>query len=145
MTMMIVALITVGSEPASSREGQETFTELLEDLYSHTAGRLLRKLRNEAELGPEFEALLKSAIDLRNGLAHRWFREQSAGFGSANGMQRMVDDLDLARKTFERASAQVYAHAAMILSSLAGVQTQQEVEMLRDRYLRDFEAGRSGG
>jgi hypothetical protein len=52
----------------------------------------------------------------------------------------------LARATFERASTQVYGHTAMIFSSLLAMfPTQQEVDALREQFMRDLEAGRSGG
>lgn len=145
MVLMIVALITVGDERAGTRGGREAFAELLEDLYSRTAGQVLARLRDEAELSPELEALLRRALKVRNNLAHGWFREHGLRFGSATGMQQMVDDLDQAQVTLQDARAQVHAHTAMMLSSLAGERLPKDIEIIRERYQREFEADRSGG
>jgi len=136
----IVALVTAEHEQAGTRGGADAFNDLMDDLYGRTAGKLLVKLREQAGLEPRLEALLKEAIGVRNSLAHRWFRENSADFGSVEGMQRMVDDLDTSRATLQRASVQTYGLAAKVFMSL-GI-TERDIERVRDDLMK--QPGRGG-
>lgn len=115
---LITASVTAEEARTGTRGGAEAFNKLMDDLYRRTAGQLLSRLRENPGLTTPLETLLKDALDVRNRLAHGWFREMGSGFGSAEGMQGMVDDLDGAMETFQAASAQTYGLAGRVFLSL---------------------------
>lgn len=96
---------------SDSKQGQETWTvreidSLFEDLYSHTAGKLVTRLKQFIDQ-PEFIELLVRAVKERNRLMHRFFREHDRDAMTTAGMQRMVEDADTTRRLFETADQAV--------------------------------------
>lgn len=127
---LIMAHVTAERHQAGEPRGADAFRELMDDLYSRTAGRLLARLRENPGLGEPLDDLLREAVDVRNHLAHRWFRERGLDFGSAEGMQGMVDDLDGAMETLRAAGAQAYALAVQTFMAM-GI-NERDIELVRD-------------
>jgi hypothetical protein len=82
--------------------GQAEFEALYVDLYSHTSGRLVKRL-TDAGWPEQYLDLCRLAVSERNRIVHRFHREHPDGFSEVEAMQRMVDDADAAHRLFEQA------------------------------------------
>ncbi|NYE36425.1 phosphoglycerate-specific signal transduction histidine kinase [Nocardioides cavernae] len=134
MITLITASVTAQHAQAQTRDGANAFNELVDELYRRTAGQLLARLRENPGLTTPLDNLLKDALGVRNRLAHGWFRKNGLGFGSADGMQAMVDDLDRATEIFQAASVQAYGLAGQVFLSLG--LGEHDIERVRDRLAR---------
>lgn len=128
---LIMAHLTAERPESHERNGANDFRELMDELHSRTAGRLLARLRQSPGLSEPLDDLLKKAVQVRNRLAHRWFRERGLNFASVEGMQVMVDDLDDAMETLRSAGAQAYALAIQTFMAM-GID-ERDIERVRDR------------
>ena len=61
--------------------------------FGKTLGQLISKLRSLVTINADLEALLVSALEKRNWLAHHYFRERAAQFMSASGRDLMIQEL----------------------------------------------------
>lgn len=122
----IVNLITTLSA-YQSRVGRPFTTADIDalnaDLFSQTAGRLVRKLRLVLGDDPHIDAC-KFAVRERNRLIHNFFRDHDRDFMTADGMQRMLDDADEIRRLLTQADA-VSAEMTRAIFAKLGVGPEQ--------------------
>jgi len=72
-----------------------------------TLGRLLRDLRNAVTVDDDFEDLLGNALQTRNFFIHDYFRDRIARFMSADGRDKMIQELQEFVSLFEDADTRV--------------------------------------
>lgn len=62
--------------------------------YKKTLGQLISLLKREMEISEGLENDLKELLEIRNYLAHRYFRVKAVDFMKRNGCQHMVSELE---------------------------------------------------
>lgn len=77
------------------------------ELVKRTMGKLRRALVDQRPDVAHLEELLARAVDLRNFLAHRYFRERSAAFMTEDGRNQMIEELDKAAAFFREVDAEL--------------------------------------
>ncbi|HEX5881784.1 MAG TPA: hypothetical protein VF468_26225 [Actinomycetota bacterium] len=90
--------------------------EFMDEAFAMTFGRLLKELRRMGQSTAFLQRDLDQARDMRNWLAHRYFRDRAVQFMSPAGRVVMLKELDDATNLFlrvneslEQLSAQVRA------------------------------------
>lgn len=69
-------------------------SDLVDQINSHTLGRLINRLRTEAQFPDDIEPLLSAALEIRNRLSHSFYREHNFRRNSDEGRAMMLDDLE---------------------------------------------------
>lgn len=82
---------------------QELFLDLYDSLGRRTFGQLLKVARLELNLSDEDVDFLGTALELRNMLVHRYFRERAEDFISEAGRQEMKRELQFILSEFKKA------------------------------------------
>jgi len=89
--------------PTVDLVSQQLFDDLYESLSKRTLGRLLSAVKQEIDLPEEYRVFLEEAVELRNILMHRYFREHGEDFVSAVGRDEMKRELQSIISKFKRA------------------------------------------
>lgn len=66
----------------------------MEKNYEKTLGGLIHSLKKVMKTSENLEADLKELLDIRNYLAHRYFRVKAIDFMKKDGRQRMLSELE---------------------------------------------------
>lgn len=75
----------------------------MEQQFAKPMGRMMTALRQVADVPDDLEALLVRALQMRNRLAHHFFRECADAFMSESGRDQMIADLEQCTVLFEAA------------------------------------------
>lgn len=62
--------------------------------YEKTLGRLINSLKKAMKISENLETELRELLDIRNYLAHRYFRVKAIDFIKKDGRQRMLSELE---------------------------------------------------
>jgi uncharacterized protein with HEPN domain len=73
------------------RSDIDLFTE---KYYEKTLGRLIHSLKQAMKISENLETELRELLDIRNYLAHRYFRVKAIDFMKKDGRQRMLFELE---------------------------------------------------
>jgi hypothetical protein len=93
----VIVLRRVGG--TQFRKAQD-YDDLLDDLLSRTMGDQLGRALAEVDFTEDQIERLREALRLRNFLAHDFFRERIADFGTVAGRNRLIAELDEMRDNF---------------------------------------------
>jgi hypothetical protein len=96
-----------------------------------TMGGLISRLRASNELSTTFDAELIDAKELRNFLAHRYFRERAEAFVSKVGRISMLAELQEAQRFFERVNQELET-ATKSFAEAAGVALTKHEERVAE-------------
>jgi hypothetical protein len=96
----IAAALHVIETPVISRE---LFEAVFSKLDLATLGSLLRATRSQVAVDPTLDELLCDALEKRNYLAHRFFREHAFAFTSEHGRAIMIQGLRAMIAVFQAA------------------------------------------
>ena len=66
----------------------------MEENYEKTLGRLINSLKRAMEISENLETELKELLEIRNCLAHRYFRVKAIDFMKKDGRQHMLSELE---------------------------------------------------
>jgi len=101
----LVNLITLAqlTRPHTVPAGVTTQDELWSRAFKLTLGNLVRQLPTDFYDTSVVASKLSAAVDTRNDLAHRFFRERAESFLTARGRAAMVVYLEDAREQFSEA------------------------------------------
>ncbi len=66
----------------------------MEENYEKTLGRLINSLKQAMEISENLETELKGLLEIRNCLAHRYFRVKAIDFMKKDGRQHMLSELE---------------------------------------------------
>ena len=88
---------------AKCKWNSDEFDSYVNGEFDKTLGQLISKLRSLTTISDDLEALLRSALEKRNWLAHHYFRERSSQFMSASGRDSMIQELQHCQKLFDQA------------------------------------------
>jgi hypothetical protein len=91
----------------------DEYTRLRTELESKTLGQSLKKLKDQLSLQVDIEAELTEALQVRNHLAHHFFRKHGLAMLEEDGQKKMIQELDECIATLHTAftSAGCVAHA----------------------------------
>ena len=70
------------------------FDSFMEENYRKTLGRLINSLKQAMEISDNLETELKELLEIRNYLAHRYFRVKAIDFMKKDGRQHMLSELE---------------------------------------------------
>lgn len=110
---------------------EQRFDVFMDEHFKMTMGGLISRLRTATALSPTFEAECLKAKDMRNFLAHHFFRERSEEFISKVGRTGMLAELEEAQRLFERVDENLTA-AARRLAPTAGVNLTKHEQRTAD-------------
>lgn len=82
---------------------QEVFEAAFGEMEAKTLGQLVKATQRLASTPPELEPVLKRALDKRNFLAHRFFRENAEEFIHEAGKRAMIQELSSMIELFRQA------------------------------------------
>ncbi len=112
----IVNLMIALRLPEREALTQRDIDQFMDEAFAMTFGRLLKELRRTGQPTHFVQRDLDQARDMRNWLAHRYFRDRAVQFMSPAGRVVMLEELDDAtnlflqvNKSLERLSAEVRA------------------------------------
>jgi hypothetical protein len=112
----IVNLMIALRLPERGALTQRDIDQFMDEAFAMTFGRLLKELRRTGQPTHFVQRDLDQARDMRNWLAHRYFRDRAVQFMSPAGRVVMLEELDDATNLFlqvneslERLSAEVRA------------------------------------
>lgn len=113
------------------------FDVFMDEQFALTMGGLISRLRTSTKLPAAFDAELNKARELRNFLAHQYFRERTEELISKSGRVSMLAELQEAQQLFERVDGELKT-AADSLARAAGValskQEQRVAEYMAQAY-----------
>lgn len=123
----------------SVSEFERRFDIFMDDHFELTMGGLISRLRTSSKLAVTFDTDLSKAKELRNFLAHRYFRERAEEFISRIGRHSMLAELQEAQRLFERVDGELKT-AANSLAQASGValtnQEQRVAKYMAQAYAR---------
>lgn len=99
--------------------GKITRTDIdlfMEENYQKTLGILISSLKQEMKISEDLENDLKELLDIRNYLAHRYFRIKAFDFMNKNGRQHMISELDYFISKLESLDKKIESITGAILS-----------------------------
>jgi hypothetical protein len=112
----IVNLMIALHLPERGALTKQDIDQFMDEAFAMTFGRLLKELRQLGQATDFVQRDLDQARDMRNWLAHRYFRDRTVQFMSPAGRVVMLEELDDAtnlflqvNETLERLSAEVRA------------------------------------
>ena len=101
--------------------------ELIDNINSHTLGRLLKHLGQQTDLIDPLQAQLQFALAERNRLTHTFFRQHNLRRNSDGGRAKMLEDLEMLHATL--------LNAVVALMKLRGIDLEAISEELGDALL----------
>ncbi len=97
----IVNILAMHRLVAARQDAEQLLSDPWDDKLKSTMGALVKQLEAYTQADPELAADLVEAIQLRNHLAHSFWRDRADGFCTEDGRARMIADLIEARKHFQ--------------------------------------------
>jgi hypothetical protein len=101
----LVNAMVAGQLPGPARMTRQQIDDFMETQFDEPLGRLIQNLRRHVHVPEELNQNLRQALNTRNRLAHRYFRERARDFMSAAGRSAMIEELEAARDEFDRATS----------------------------------------
>ncbi|MCF7553778.1 hypothetical protein [Pseudonocardia sp. WMMC193] len=115
LEMGVINLLSV-MDALPQAKSQEEYDTLVSELMTRTLGKTIRRLRVLLPDEPELCAKLEVALNKRNYMAHRFWREKVQLVATAKGRNRLISELIEARELFEGVDRQLdeilFAHAS---------------------------------
>jgi len=71
--------------------------------FEHTLGRMIGDLKKVTSVSPDLSEKLSKALEMRNWLAHHYFRERAQNFLISSGRKNMIFELQQAVNMFREA------------------------------------------
>jgi uncharacterized protein YutE (UPF0331/DUF86 family) len=122
----------------------QTTLDDLRDLHSYLfrrpLGNLIKHLKKEVPVPPRLEADLMKALDLRNLLAHRYFKERLVGWFTSFGLREITKELKEIKTTFELVSQEIQRLTQSLFKE-ARHQKEQIKKTLEQEFLPLLEKG----
>lgn len=97
----IVNILAVARLISVRRDAERLLSDPWDDKFKATMGALIRQLGPHLESDPTLTEDVRKALELRNHLAHRFWRERADDFCSQEGRRGMIEFLIDTRKFFQ--------------------------------------------
>lgn len=97
----LVNLLTALKMKQGDKMTRSDIDSFFEENYKKTLGGLISSLRQSMEISENLESDLGELLDLRNYLAHRYFREKAVDLMKEGGRRNMLSELDVIRLKLE--------------------------------------------
>lgn len=105
-------------------------------LSKKTLGALLRDMRSQLDIHPEFETMLNDYLNKRNYLMHHFFFDHAQNLLSINGCQRMIEELKAMYFTLKEADTIAQKMSTNVRKHL-GI-SEEEVYAWAEAHVREF-------
>jgi hypothetical protein len=102
------------------KPNKDLASAIFKRINRQTLGQLLKSAGSHIKTAPELEALLLSALDERNRLAHSFYRQHNFRRNSDEGRAIMISDLEAIHETLLNAYQAVLALSGIDLEALSG-------------------------
>jgi len=102
-----------------TEEQRAFFRSLIQDINARTFGNLFREIKKTVEIDDRILATLEEALDKRNYLMHKFFREHNFAIYSVEGRLSMLAELREIQETLNRAHATLTAMSKSLSQLLA--------------------------
>lgn len=130
-------VLTVANTQATGGN-RDSFDSSLQEHLKVTMGRLVTLLSPHVIDDEGLLARLREALDERNRLAHRFFREHEINFGSFTGREEMLTDLHGMIELFEAVDASIQPVIDRFLATVGMTPAQRQE--IQDEEVRRLEA-----
>lgn len=128
----------------SEEESDETIQKLMDAKYKQTLGRIIRDFAKKAEIPESLQEIMQVALEARNWLVHRFFREFGMAGLSIEMQEVAIDKLKECDELFDALSAECF-HFSFDLQVSNGATEEEiragmleaqalEVQQLLDKY-----------
>jgi hypothetical protein len=131
-------LVATGSLEGKSKTEEDV--SALEAELQKPLGTLIGKVRAKHQLPPQTEEMIRKALQDRNFLIHRFFRERSWGFVTTEGRQKLIAELREIESNLHAAD-KLAVQLCAALGALLGITPQMLDEEFQSKK-RDAEEGR---
>jgi hypothetical protein len=101
-----------------TEEQRGFFRSLIQDINARTFGNLFREIKEMVAMDDRFLATVEEALNKRNYLMHKFFREHNFAIYSVEGQLCMLTELRETQETFNRAHATLTAMTKSLSQSL---------------------------
>jgi hypothetical protein len=113
-------------------EQREFFRALLQEVNKRTFGNLFRQIRKMGEIDDSIIATVNDALEKRNYLTHKFFRQHNFAIHSAEGQKTMLADIREIQASLSRALA--------VLSGMTGSLSQLLAKLFGRNMVSEQEA-----
>jgi hypothetical protein len=86
-------LLATALNPQFLQTSPEDRERFFDTEFAKTLGNLVRALREQTTLAPEFESRLRRAVELRNWLSHHYFWKRAGSILTWDGREQMISEL----------------------------------------------------
>jgi hypothetical protein len=138
----IVNILSLNRIARARQDAEQLLSDPFDEKFKDTMGRLVKQLEDFTQADPGLASDLVKALQLRNDLAHRFWRERAEDFCSDEGRARMIDYLISARKHFQDVDRRLTETVGTATIQQAGL-TAERVESWFKEETRRAEAGES--
>jgi hypothetical protein len=114
---------------------RDDFDVFLEEHLQATMGRLVKILGPHVVYGHVMLVRLREALDERNRIAHRFFREHELNFGSFTGREEMLAELLASAQLFEEVDASLRPVIDRCLA-VVGMTPEQRISIVNEEVVR---------
>lgn len=94
-------LLASGKAPILKSITKYDYDNILNTLFKHTLGGLIKEMRKDMEIVDDFEKNIEKALEKRNWLAHNYFWERAGHFMTFEGRNFMLKELQEITSFFE--------------------------------------------
>jgi hypothetical protein len=88
-------------EDFDRKQHEEAFDSFMNSLFSQTFGNLLKRVPASDHFPDDLNKRLAAAKEIRDFLAHHYWRERSIQFSTESGRGKLIDELDGHAKMFQ--------------------------------------------
>ena len=97
----LINFITLLENQKKENATQQTWDDFFSKNARLTLGQLIGKLQNKIDLGSELSEALSTTLEMRNYLAHHYFRERALHLATFASREFMMEELSRASTHFE--------------------------------------------
>lgn len=139
-----ILITLIGALHLSESETNETVKALMEAKYKQPLGRIIKAFARKANISEELQEIMQVALEARNWLAHRFFREFGVAALSEEMQDIAIDKLRECDELFDALMSEIYLLTIDIHiangETIEGIENDvlqaqsKEVQGLLDRY-----------
>ena len=131
----LAVILVTKNGPSPNRMTECEYDISLEDLFSKTLGRLVKKVETVGQLSEDEQEQLQEALKKRNWLVHRYFWERAKEFLSEPGRASMIEELLETAELFQ-SLYELFTSRSVEWFEEAGI-TKREIDQAIEQAERD--------
>lgn len=103
---LALSFVSLAFDPSKITDEQRRFFKaIIDDVNSRTFGNLLKQIRKIGSVSEDIEKIINEALEKRNYLVHKFFRNHNLQINSEEGRKEMRTELEEIYKSLSRAHA----------------------------------------